>query len=179
MTNLQVLTFGRYYNQPLIKFFDNKNDKAPENNHDYFLGRPLDNSLSTLINLQVLTFGKYFNQPLDNCLSNLVNLRELTLGANFNQQVNIPDGIKKLVLNCNLQNIIDYLPSSIEELVLGDNFNSELNNLPSSIKKIKIENDEYDKKLNNLPSQIEILVISSEYKVSIDAKYKNLKITYL
>ena len=220
--NLRKLTFGQDFNQPLIKFFDNKNDKAPENNMNYLPGRPLNNSLSNLTNLEELTFGicfnqplndtlsnltnlreltfgDYFNQPLnnvlsnltnlrklilgfrfnqpiDNTLSNLTNLRELTLGCEFKQSINIPGWIKKLTLYCKSQSIIDYLPSSIVELELGYIFDLELNNLPSSIKKIIIRNECYDKKLNNLPSGIECLEISSEYKVPIDAKYKNLNI---
>ena len=154
LINLRELTFVNYFNQPL------------------------DHILSNLINLRKLTFGNYFNQQLNNSLSKLVNLSELTLGANFNQPVDIPDGIKKLSLNCNSKSIIDYLPSSIEELAFGRFFNLELNDLPSSIKKIIINNPSYNKKLNNLPNQIETLEISYEYKVQIDAKYKNLSIVY-
>ena len=51
LTNLKVLNFGNGFNQPLIKFFDNKNENE----------RQLDNSLSNLVNLRELTFGTNFN----------------------------------------------------------------------------------------------------------------------
>ena len=115
---------------------------------------------------------------MDECLLNLHNLQELTLGSKFNQPLNIPEGIKKLTLNCNSRQIIDYLPSNIVELELGRNFDLELDNLSSSIKKIKIQNPGYDKKLNNLPTGIEHLEINTIYKSrpKIDFKYKNLNI---
>ena len=127
----------------------------------------------------MLTFGYCFNQSLGYCLSELVNLSELTLGYKFNQSIiDIPCGIKKLILNCDCQHFIDHLPSSIMELELGDDFNLELNDLPSSIKNILILNKKYNKKLNNLPNQLECLEISSRYEVPINRKYKNLNIVY-
>jgi len=111
-------------------------------------------------------------------LSNLENLEQLSLSEYFKQHLNIPNGITKLVINCNIQSIIDYLPSSIVELELGYSFNLELNDLPSSIKKIKIDNWNYSKKLNNLPNLVEYLEITKFYKLPVDAKYKNLKIVY-
>ena len=88
--NLQELTFGNEFNQPL------------------------DNTLSNLTNLRILTLGARFNQSLENSLSNLLNLRELTLGKSFNQYVNIPGWITKLVINSIFsQAIIDYLPLTI------------------------------------------------------------------
>jgi len=136
----------------------------------------LDNSLFSLHNLRELTFGYCFNQSLDNSLSNLHNLRELTLAKSFNQPINIPECITKLTIGCNSQSIIDYLPSNIEELVFGYSFNLEFNDLPSFIKKITINNEYYDKKLNNLPTGLEFLKISTEYKETIDVRYKNLNI---
>ena len=127
-----------------------------------------------MTNLNKLTFSTNFNQPLNDSLSGLHNLSELTLGKCFNQPIDIPEEIKKLILNCNTQSIIDYLPSNIVELKFGSDFDLELNDLPSSIKKIKILNNKYDKKLNNLPTGIESLEISVEYKLLIDVKYKNL-----
>ena len=105
-------------------------------------------------------------------------MKELTFGFAFNQPINIPGWIKKIIIHCECQQIIDYLPSSIEELEFGHYFNLELNDLPSSIKKIKIINRDYNKKLNNLPIGIEHLEISVNYKVPIKREYKNLKIVY-
>jgi len=141
--------------------------------------QPLGYSLLNLINLQKIIFGKEFNKPLGDSLLELTNLRELTLGENFNQHINIPGWIKKLVLNCDSQSIIDYLLSSIVELIFGLNFNLELNDLPSSIKKIIIKNPDYDKKLNNLPNQIETLEISKYCEKLIVREYKNLNVVYL
>ena len=152
----------------------------------------LELSLAELSNLHKLTFGYTFNQPLQNSLSKLSNLCKLTLGHNFDQIINIPFNIKYLKLNCNNQNIIDYLHNNIEELELYSNFNLELNNLPTSIKKIIILNNRYNWELNNLPNSIEyiqlpifydkkILNIPSKLKVikcSKDYKYINDFINY-
>jgi len=201
LVNLRELTFGNRFNQPLNDSLSNITNLIYLN-LNYHFNQPLGDSLSTLSNLRELTFGDVFNKPLSNSLLGLVNLRkltfsrcfnqplgdslldliklrELTFGKRFNQPINIPGWITKLVLNCNLQSIIDYLPSGIIELEFGHSFNLELNNLPSSIKKIKILNIYYDKKLNNLPNSIETLELRVHYKIPIDRKYKNLNILYL
>ena len=171
MVNLYVLTFSSDFNQLL-------GDSLSElyNLQKIIFGwdfnQPLDDSLSNLVNLRELTFGRKFNQPVNNSLSGLTNLRELTLGHYFNQSIDIPGWIKKLYLNCNYQQIIDYLPLSIEELVFGPEFNLELNDLPNSIKKIKILNSSYDKKLNNLPTGIKYLEISKYYKKKLTLNIK-------
>ena len=130
---------GSSFNQPLIKFFGNKNFyEAPENNPnpntDYFPGRPLGNSLLDLTNLHELSLGEYFNQPLNNSLTNLVNLRKLTFGNSFNQPLN--DSLSKLV---NLENLTfeyyfnqplnDSLSNlhNLQELTFGNCFNQPLN----------------------------------------------------
>ena len=175
LVNLEELTFSKYFNQPLGDSLSNLVNLRVLTFGEHF-NQPVDDSLSNLVNLRKLTFGHWFNQPLTDLLSNLVYLDELSLGYDFNQPIMIPDGIKKLTLNCDSQSIIDYLPSNIEELVLGDCFNLELNDLPNSIKKIKIINEFYNKKLNNLPNQIKTLEISSRYVIPIDREYKNLNI---
>ena len=64
-------------------------------------------------NITHLTFGYIFNQKVNNLPPNITHL---TFGRNFNQEVYVPLSVKYLKLNCNNQNIIDYLPNSIEEL---------------------------------------------------------------
>ena len=169
--NLRELTFGDHFNCRLDDSLSNLVDLR-ELRFGHRFNQPLNDSLMNLHNLQKLTFGINFNQPLDDCLSKLDNLRELTLGYRFNQPIVIPDGIKKLSLDCNSQNMIDFLPSNIVELEFGSMFNLELNDLPNSIKKIIIRNKYYNKKLNNLPNGIEYLEISKYCKEQIDRDIK-------
>jgi hypothetical protein len=113
-------------------------------------------------NLTHLTFGYYFNQEVINLPPNLTHL---TFGYYFNQEVDIPFSVKYLKLNCNNQNIIDYLPDSIEELELENYFNLELNNLPSSLKKLTFNKYSfYDKELNCLSKKLELLQLSKRYE---------------
>ena len=100
------------------------------------------------------------------------------MGSNFNQNLNIPFNIKYLKLNCNNQNIIDYLHNNIEELELDLDFNLELNNLPTSIKKILFLNSDYNWELNNLPNSIEYIELPYYYKkkiLNIPTKLKVIK----
>ena len=81
-------------------------------------------------------------------------------------------------LNCNNQNIIDYLHNNIEELELGYRFNLELNNLPTSIKKIIFLNSNYNAELNNLPNSIEYIQLPFRYDkkiLNIPTKLKVIK----
>ena len=198
LVNLRELIFGDYFNLPLGNSLSNLHnlgeltfgidfnlhlgdsllglDNLTELTFGGYFNQPLGDSLLDLIKLQKLTFGYKFNQPLNDSLMNLHNLGELTLGCHFNQPFVIPDGIKKLTINCNSQHIVDYLPFSVEELIFGSCFDLELNDLPNSIKKITILNHKYDKKLNNLPSGIELLEIINTCEVSINREYKNLNI---
>ena len=92
--------------------------------------------------------------------------------------INIPFNIKYLKLNCNNQNIIDYLHNNIEELELDSDFNLELNNLPTSIKKIIFINLDYNWELNNLPNSIEYIELPKYYNkkiLNIPAKLKVIK----
>ena len=175
---MRELIFGYHFNYPLNNCLLNLHNLRVLTFGSKF-NHSLGDSLLDLHNLQKLTFGHHFNQSLINSLVGLYNLRELTFGYYFNQMIDIPEWITKLSLNCNFQQVIDYLPSSIEELVFGYDCNLELNDLPSSIKKITIKNLKYNKKLNNLPNLIETLEISSKYKMPIDREYKNLNVVYL
>ena len=144
-------------------------------------------------NITHLTFGYYFNQEVNNLPSNIThltfdwefnqkvnnlppNITHLTFGYHFNQKVDIPFSVKYLKLDCNNQNIIDYLPNSIEELELDFNFNLELNNLPSSIKKLTFDkNSLYNKELNCLPKKLELLKLPENYKQEIKIIPNGLK----
>ena len=116
-------------------------------------------------NITHLSFGFCFNQEVNNLPPNITHL---SFGCCFNQEVNIPFSVKYLKLDCNNQNIIDYLPDSIEELELDYYFNLELTNLPSSLKKIIFnENSNYNKNLNCLPKKLELLQLPRKYNLEI------------
>jgi len=198
---------GSSFNQPLIKFFDNKNFyEAPENNHDYFLGRPLINSLHKLTNLRELTFSNYFNYPLVDSLDKLVNLQKLTFGNYFNCQLS--NSLDKLVnlqkltfgndFNQSLTDCLDKLPN-LTHIGLGYNFNQR-DDLPFNIKSISLNcNNKYyvdylptsieeinfgyrfNLELNNLPSSIKKISFSknSKYNKELNCLPNSLKILEL
>src|SRR6056300_1247759 len=145
--NVNTLVFKPEFNKPLDDYINiiSKYDKLIFSNYSdvkicietnnqykvkfkkYYLKSKFNQEVNNLPpNITNLTFGYYFNQEVNNLPPNITHL---TFGYHFNQEVNIPFSVKYLKLDCNNQNIIDYLPDSIEELELESYFNLELNNL--------------------------------------------------
>ena len=179
LTQLQLLTFGYSFNQPVGKSLD-KLIQLKQLTFGVSFNKPVgDGVFDKLSQLQQLTFGDRFNQTVDGIFDKLSQLQQLTFGHQFTQQLDIPSNIKILKLNCNNVHIINNLPNGVEELVLGYNFNLDLNDLPNSIKIISFDpNSFYYKELNNLPKSLEKLYLPEKYDKEIKNINSNCQIIY-
>jgi Leucine-rich repeat (LRR) protein len=161
--NLQELTFGYDFNEPLGKSLDNLIN-LEQLTFGWNFNQPLGTSLDNLTNLQKLTFIHYFNKPLGTSLDNLTNLQKLTFGNNFNESLD--KSLDKLI--------------NLRELILGNNFNKplemSLNNL-TNLQKLNIEgkfNESLGTSLNNLINLKELTILGN-FNKSLGTSLDNLR----
>ena len=105
--NLQFLSFGRVFNQPV------------------------DNLPSSLLQL---SFGIYFEQSVDHLPTCLTQLKFHHRCGQFNLPItHLPSGLLKLTLPFEFNHPIDNLPSHLTTLVLPAKFARQINQLPFSL----------------------------------------------
>lgn len=121
---------------------------------------------------------------------------------NFNNKIiNLPIGLKKLMLGKNFDNEFE-LPINLEELHLGTNFNQPLNNLPTGLKKLHFYfdamfnqplnklpaglkklyfgfNSMFNQPLNNLPTGLKELYLGKYFNYSLDFLPESLELLSL
>jgi hypothetical protein len=147
--NLTHLSFGHKFNQPII---------LTNNLTHLTFGDGFNRPIILTNNLTHLTFGYVFNQPI--ILTN--NLTHLTFGNKFNQPIELAN-IKYLNINCDSIHLIENLPNSLKKLVLDYNFNLPLDNLPNSIEIIELDKN-YNKPFKNIPKNLKLIKCWSRYK---------------
>lgn len=119
--------------------------------------------------------GNSFNNKI--CLPD--TLIYLEIGLTFDKEIGLPNKLKFIVLNNNINNLIDYLPNSVEYLKINSNpnlirQNYNFDNLPNSIKILSISVIILQDFNSYVPEFIKDIEIIDKY-VFYDILLKNVK----
>ena len=128
---MKKLTFGHYFNCPLVNCFNHQTQ------------------------LEELTLGNHFLQEINIPLS----IKKLKLDCNnLNLIENLPNSIEELDLDCNFNLSLTNLPNSIKIISFDpySEYNQPLTNLPYFLEKLYLPS-KYNKEIQNINSKCQIV----------------------
>ena len=90
---------------------------------------------------------------------------------------NLPYGIKRLYINCDICGQLKELPKTVKNLSLGPQFNDNIDNLPNGLKILDISfYGQFNQKINKLPDGLIQLMLPNDYYYNIQVLPESLKL---
>lgn len=150
LSNLSYIRFGGEFN--------NSVPTLPDTLTHLIFGFNFNKNINNLPkNIIHLEFGCRFNKKIS--LQSLNKLETLCIGMNFRQKVKLPNSIKHLEWDCNIE--LPKLPTTLTQLELGFDFNKKLPNpLPSELTHLTL-GLQFEHFIESFPDKLTYLTVAS------------------